>query len=465
MTNSTNQRRPPAYPDTISGKMAQFAANLKYDDLPQDVRDKAKLVLLDGLGCGLAGSTTEDVLQIRSAMLAAGGGGGDTLLWGTSSRAPLPQAALANGAAMHSREMDDFEGCLHSGSVIIPTALGTGARVAASGRDLLTAITVGYDIARRALEGCGGNKPLKDKGWHSTSVCGGFGAAVTAGYLLGLDAEKMQWALGYAGSNAGGTWAFIPDGAMSKRVHPGLAALSGVTAAYLAASNVTGPTSIFETDWGGFFPTYVGEKAVPARSIENLGSDFKLRIVGFKPYAACRGNHGSIDAILQMRREDGIRPENVDRIVIRGTPTHVKQLGKQAVKTMLDAQFSLPYSVSVSLATWGAMLDQYTPEQLRRPEILALARRVNVVIDAQVTGSEQPFVDVYLTDGRMLTRRVLVPRGAHTNALTDEELRIKFRSNAKLALKDAQVDELEDKVQKVDTLENVADIAALLIPR
>ena len=166
-----------------------------------------------------------------------------------------------------------------------------------------------------------------------------------------------------------------------------------------------------------------------------------------------------------MRREDGIRPENVDRIVIRGTPTHVKQLGKQAVKTMLDAQFSLPYSVSVSLATGGAMLDQYTPEQLRRPEILALARRVNVVIDAQVTGSEQPFVDVYLTDGRMLTRRVLVPRGAHTNALTDEELRIKFRSNAKLALKDAQVDELEDKVQKVDTLENVADIAALLIPR
>ena len=465
MANTNSDRRPPTHPDTISGKLAQFAANLQYDDLPQDVRDKAKLVFLDGLGCGLAGSTTEDVLQIRTAMLAAGGGGGDTLLWGTAMRAPLPQAALANGAAMHSREMDDFEGCLHSGSIIIPTALGTAARVGADGRALLTAITAGYDIARRALEGCGGNKPLKDKGWHSTSVCGGFGAAVTAGYLLGLDAEKMQWALGYAGSSAGGTWAFIPDGAMSKRVHPGLAAQAGVTSAYLAASNVTGPTSIFETDWGGFFPTYVGEQAVPSIAIENLGSDYKLRIVGFKPYAACRGNHGSIDAILQMRREDGIRPENVDHIVIRGTPTHVKQLGKQAVKTMLDAQFSLPYSVAVTLATGGAMLDQYTPAQLRRPEILALARRVEVVIDAQVSGSEQPFVDVYLTDGRMLTRRVLVPRGDHTNALTEEELRTKFRSNAKLALAGAQVDELEEKVQNIEMIKNVADIAALLIPR
>ena len=451
--------------DTISGRMARFVADLRYDDLPNDVRDLAQLVLLDALGCGLAGSTTEELLLIRQAMRAAAGGVGDTLLWGTSESAPLPLAALANGAAIHAREMDDFEGCLHSGSVIMPAAFGTAARARVSGRELLTAIVVGYDIARRALEGCGGNRPLKENGWHSTSVCGGFGAAAAAARVLGLDAEQIQWALGYAGSNAGGTWAFIPDGAMSKRVHPGLAAQSGVVAAYLAASRVTGPTSIFEADWGGFFPTYAGDKAQPAQATDDLGSDFRIRIVGFKPYAACRGNHGSIDAILELRREQNIRPEIVARITVRGSRTHVKQLGKQNVQTMLDAQFSLPYSIAVSLATGGAMLDQYTPEALRRPDILALAHRVEVVHDEQVTGNEQPFVDVYLTDGRVLTRRVLIPRGDRRNPLTEEELRAKFRSNARLVLNEAQVAQLEDAVANVSETENVSALAALLMPR
>src|SRR3989304_6343078 len=158
MTYAKENRPRPSKPGTISGQLAQFAADLRYDDLPPDVRDRARLVLLDALGCGLAGSTTEELQLIRQAMQAAAGGVGDTLLWGTPERAPLPLAALANGAAIHAREMDDFEGCLHSGSVIMPAALGTAARVGASGSELLTAIVVGYDIARRALEGSGGNR-------------------------------------------------------------------------------------------------------------------------------------------------------------------------------------------------------------------------------------------------------------------------------------------------------------------
>src|SRR4029079_15865366 len=142
------------------------------------------------------------------------------------------------------------------------------------GRELLTAIVIGYDIAKRAMDGGGGYLAFKAVGWHSTSVCGGFGAAAAAGRLLGLDAKRIQWALGYAGSNAGGTWAFIPEGAMSKRVHPGFAAQTGVVSAYLAASRVTGPTSIFEADWGGFLPTYVGDKAEPQRATQGLGTDF-----------------------------------------------------------------------------------------------------------------------------------------------------------------------------------------------
>ena len=118
---------------TLSGQMAEFAAGARYDDLPDDVRHLAHLVLLDTLGCALAGSATEEVAQIRAAMIAASGGEGDTALWGTAQSAPLPFAALANGAAVHAREIDDFGGCAHSGSVVIPAALGTAARAGASG--------------------------------------------------------------------------------------------------------------------------------------------------------------------------------------------------------------------------------------------------------------------------------------------------------------------------------------------
>ena len=461
--NSKLQARPER-PDTVSGKMAAFAADLRYEDLPDDVRERAKLVLLDALGCALAGSATEDLRLIRQAMLGAAGPGGDSLLWGTAERAPLPMAALANGAAIHAREMDDFEGCLHSGSVVMPAAFGTAVRAGCSGRELLTAIVLGYDIARRALEGCGGNLPLKDHGWHSTGICGGFGAAIATSRVLGLDARRMQWALGFAGSNAGGTWAFIPDGAMSKRVHPGFAAQSGVVSAYLAASCVTGPTSIFEAEWGGFFPTYAGESADVEKATENLGSDFRIRIVGFKPHAACRGSHGGIDAILELRREHDLRPENVARIVVRGSATHVKQLGKQEVQTVLDAQFSLPYGIAVALTTGGAMLDQYSPQALRRPEISDLARRIEVVQDEQVSGMQQPFVDVYLTDGRMLTKRVLIPRGDRRNPVLEDELRSKFRSNAGVALGKSEVELLEETIARVDTLENVSLMGPMLVP-
>jgi 2-methylcitrate dehydratase PrpD len=243
---------------TISGRLANYANKLTYDDLPDDVRKRAHLVLLDTLGCAMAGSGTEEIAQIRRAMLQANGGGGDASYWGTHDKAPLPLAALANGAAVHAREIDDFGGCAHSGAVVIPAALGVAARTGASGKDLLTAIVVGYDIARRVMDGGGGYQAFKKLGWHSTSACGGFGAAAAAAKLLGLDAQHIQWALGYAGSNAGGTWAYIPDGAMSKRIHPGFAAHTGVVAAYLAANDVTGPTQIFEAPWGGYYPTYVG---------------------------------------------------------------------------------------------------------------------------------------------------------------------------------------------------------------
>ena len=450
---------------TISGRLAAFAVNLQYAAVPADVKAIARMALTDTLGCALAGAVTDELKHVRGAMLGASGGGGDSLLWGTTERVPLPLAALANGAAAHAREIDDFGGCAHSGAVVIPAALGAAARVGASGRELLTSIIIGYEIARRAMEGAGGYLPLKKRGWHSTSACGVFGAAAAVGRLLRLDEQRMQWALGYAGSNTGGTWAFIPDGAMSKRVHPGFAAQNGVIAAYLGAHGASGPTEIFETEWGGFFSTYGGSAATPERALENLGTDYRMRMVGIKPYAACRGVHSGIDATLALRNEHGIAAADVARITVRGNALHLKQLGKQNIATMLDAQFSLPYGIAVALTTGGAMIDQYTPAALQRPAILELARRIEVVIDAAVEEGAQPFVDAHLRDGRVITKRVAVASGDRSNPLSPEALKTKFRTAAGETLDAAQLDELEQALARTETMADAGELAALLVPR
>jgi len=449
---------------TISAQIADFVAGLRYEQLPADVQKLAQLVLLDTVGCVLAGSTTEEISLIRNTVRALGGDG-NASLWGTAEKAALPLAALVNGAAAHVREIDDFGGCAHSGAVVIPAALGTAIQVRASGAELLTAIVIGYDVARRAMDGGGGYLTFKARGWHSTSTCGGFGAAAAAGRLLKLGPQRLQWALGLAGSNAGGTWAFIPEGAMSKRVHPGFAAQSGVMSAYLAANGISGPESIFETPWGGFFPTYVGDQAQPAKAVDGLAEDFRIRLVGIKPYAACRGAHSSIEAALALRNEDGVSPENIQRITVRGSTTHHKQLRKQEVRTILDAQFSLPYAISVALSTGGAMLDQYTAEALLRPEILALARRIDVVVDSAVADGAEPFLDAELTDGRVLTKHVATARGDYKNPLSEEEVRSKFRTTAGMAIASDQVDKLEQSILHVADSSNLDELAKLLVPQ
>jgi 2-methylcitrate dehydratase PrpD len=281
---------------------------------------------------------------------------------------------------------------------------------------------------------------------------------------MGLSAEALQWALGYAGSNAGGTWAFIPDGAMSKRVHPGLAAQSGLIAAYLAAQGVTAPRAIFETEWGGYYSTYVPGKATPEEAVAGLGSDFRIRLVGFKPYAACRGIHSSVDAILAMRREDGVQPESVRKVVVRGSRIHCVQLAKQDVKTTLDAQMSLPYSIAVALLTGGAMLDQYGTEAIGRPAVLDFARKVEVVHEPEVADGAEPFLDVHRMDGSVLTRRVLVARGDAENPLAEEEIRQKFRITAGTALSAREVQALEAAIDDVPDLDDVSGIVDRLVP-
>src|ERR1019366_512959 len=182
-------------------------------------------------------------------------------------------AARINGTSSHALELDDFGGCGHSGACVVPAVCALADAVGADGKTVLLAVAAGYDLAARVLDGAGGYRPHKDRGWHSTGTCGVFGAAAGAASVLKLDALHYAWALGIAGSLAGGTWAFLADGATTKRFHLGKSAESGVTAACLAEAGMTGPRQLLESPYGGFFSLFSGPEANPDATVAGLGSN------------------------------------------------------------------------------------------------------------------------------------------------------------------------------------------------
>lgn len=454
----------------LARQLAIYMAALRFDDLPEAVRIHSRCLTMDAVGCGLVGSTTEELQRIRRSVKAMSGGSGEASLWGTDERAALPLSVLANSVAVHTREIDDFSLAYHAGSVVVPAAVGVAAAVGATGKELLTAVAAGYEASFRiaqggAAEGIPGFLPFKKKGWHSTSLFGPFGAAVAAAKLLKLDADGMTSAIGIAGSTAAGTWAFIDEGNTVKRVHPGLAAKSGVVAAFLAREGITGPGGLLEADWGGFYRTYLqGEPYYPDHVIGRLGSDWQILHAGFKPYASCRRIHSPLDALFVVMQKHGLKPEQVKSITVNGNEIHERQLSRFPVNTVLEAQFSLPYTLAAALVTGSAGLDQYTLAAIKRAEIAPLAERVTVRRDPSIAETGEPRLEFALNDGRILIETVHVPKGHPKNPLTLEELTTKFRTNAGLVLPGEKVAGLTDAMIHLEELPDVRPLVASLDP-
>ena len=202
------------------------------------------------------------------------------------------------------------------------------------GSAALAAMIAGYDVALRVLDAMGGYRAHNNGGgWHSTGTCGSFGAAAAAARMLGLDAERTTWALGIAGSFTGGIWAYLADGAMSKRYHPGRAAEIGVTAAYMARAGFTGPTRVLDAPWGGFLATYGNGNERPGELTRDLADPYRIMRSGIKPYAACRGLHSALDVVLGMRYEHGFGAADVSVVEIGCSRANMQSLADTDPRT------------------------------------------------------------------------------------------------------------------------------------
>jgi 2-methylcitrate dehydratase PrpD len=324
----------------------------------------------------------------------------------------------------------------------VPAALAVADRVQSGLGDVLWAVVAGYEAMVRVARGQNYFNHRR-RGWHGTATCGPFGAATVVSRLLRLDAMHLAWALGLAGSRTGGTWAFAVDGAMSKRLHPGLAARDGVVAGYMAQGGMTGPLHVLEADDGGFYRT-TSEGWDLAEVTRGWGEEWAITATEFKWYAACKSAHAPVEAAKAIHRKVGkgipLAPQ-VRSIRVKVNSTGYAMAGRgYRQDNLTSAQLSIPYGVAVGLSGGEGDASDYTPEQVARPDLFELARKVEVLPSEEMdrlraTQHKVPGeVSVEWADGTITREYVEDPKGSRHQPLTDDELIQKFRRLAEPAI-------------------------------
>jgi 2-methylcitrate dehydratase PrpD len=412
-------------------EIARWIAHLRYVDLPARTCDTVRIALLDTLGCGVYGHSTPWARMVLQWARAGAPARGEATVWGEAAPSlRAADAALVNGVAAHGFELDDYHNAkLHAGAVVIPAALAMAEKLDAGGERLVTAIAAGYEVMIRSSLAMNPSA-TRLRGWHITGICGPFGAAAACAVLLGLNEEQTAWALGLAGTQGSGLWAFNADGTMSKRFHAGRAAYSGVLAAELAALGFTGPTQIYEFHDGGVLKAY-SDASDPAPLTAALGKEFRLDGNRIKPYSCCGSTHSYVDAAFELRRRLGT-PWNAKRRVRVGLAKVVDvQCGFDYVPTSaLNAQMSLRYVVAAALLEGQALPPQFSEAKLSDPAIVALAERLELEHDPALDKlyPQQFAAWIAVEDaGKWVRVDVLDPLGSDANPVGERGVIEKFR--------------------------------------
>lgn len=447
--------------------LADFAATTTYDDLPERVIEDAKQAILDWFGSMLAGAL-EQPARIASAVAHLLGASDDAALFPVD-RSSAAGAAFANGVASHILEFDDVHkgSTLHGAAPILPAAFAVAERERADGHALLRAAVLGYEAGLRVGEAV---NPSHYTFWHPTGTAATFGAAVAAGTLLNLDGARMRDALGSAGTQAAGLWEFNADGAMSKHLHPGKAAMNGVLAADLAARGFTAATRILEGERGFFRATSTGADA--SRVTAELGSQWKMSENCYKLHSCCGHTHTAIDTAQDLRARQGWGGDDAVA-AIAGIEIALYGPGYDVVRrltprTPYQAKFSVAYCVAAALIDGTVGLEQFDgarfgPDGVHHPAIAALLSRTSVHADPALTAQYPERwparVTLLLTDGTTIQGAADYPRGNPENPVPLATLEAKFRDLVAPRYDAALADLV---VRSVREIERCPDIAAMM---
>jgi 2-methylcitrate dehydratase PrpD len=450
-------------------RIAEFASQLSYDQIPTPVRERLKLLILDSLGCAIYGAGLEWCRILRET-LEQSDRTREASIWGTDRKLSSAHAALVNGTQVQGFEIDDVhrEGILHVGAVTLPALVAiaeTGAQL--SGKDFITAALAGYEIGPR-VGLCMGPQHI-GQGWHSGATVGVFAAAAAAARALALDAEKTVHALGIAGTQSSGLMA-AQYGAMVKRMHAGRAAQSGLYAALLAGNGFTGITDVFEAPYGGFCTTFSRsqDRFDLAALSAGLGERYETMRVSLKFYACVGSNHTTLDALADIRKRRPFTAADIDRIVVHASQVTVDHAGwPYRPEGLTAAQLNLPFCAATLILTGDAFVDQFTPDCVNDRSRIELSRKVQVIHDPAITvlgaaHRHQVHVEVFFCDGTVEREMRDAPRGSEQNFASEAQIIEKFRKLTRAAMTEQQQNALIGTVLRLEQLPDSRAMIALL---
>jgi 2-methylcitrate dehydratase PrpD len=454
----------------LARQVAAWVREVQYEDLPSDVIESTKLRILDVIGLALAGAETAFG---RSTIAAAKtlSPAGPSRIFGTGDALAAPTAAFANASLSQALEYDDThnESIVHMSSPAVAASLALAGLRTVTGRDLILSIAVANEISCRV--GSVSSGQFHRRGFHPTGLFAPFGIAAGIGRILGLDAQRLAWAEGTAGSCAAGLLECWVDGTQTKFLHSGFAAQSGLTAALLADAGVSGPPNVFEGRFG-LFASHLQDAAVQknfGRINDGLGSYWESRNSSFKPFPTAHVLHPYVSAILRLRAQ-GVRAADIVRIECPVAEFNVSIVcepvaEKCAPATQAHCRVCLQYTMAEALYAGSLGKNAYSDAMRLNADVLELARKVEYSVDPAFPGPGRfkGAVRVTLKDGRVLEEIEEYNRGSAENPMSEAELRAKFDDNAGGFLSAAQRDRLAQEIARAESLRDVTTLVELTI--
>lgn len=438
-----------------SEKIASVILDIK--DIPNDVKQRAKELMLDSIGTALAASKQKSVLRAFDAFKDMScDSSKKEKLWIKDEELESSMAAMLNAFASHALDYDDThtEAILHASAILTPLCLTWGFSVCNDGNKILKAFILGWEVGAKI--GIASKGTFHKRGFHTTSLCGTYAATVASAILLDLNKEELINALGIAASFACGINEFLSNGSNSKLLHIANALRNGIFIAKLAKAKLSGPLTVFEGR-DNFFRVFGIEEDCDKESlVKDLCKDYAVMQVSIKPYPCCHFAHGLIDCALELRNE-GFKDEDIKSIKCFVDEVPISFIcdpldKKYNPNTAYEAKFSMPFLFA--LAFKDGFISLQSLENLDRKDIKEFAKKISYE-KRKSSGFPKYFpghLEAILKDGKIIKKDVFINKGNFDNPLSFEELKEKFLSNAKISISEAKALEL---IKQIENLENL----------
>jgi 2-methylcitrate dehydratase PrpD len=454
-----------AAPKSETEILGRFAAELRFETLPQDVVTQACHIILDTVGCAI-GAWQDDPAKggLATDLVKSFGATGTATIWGSrGAKTDAAFAAMANGILANAADFDDTHkrALLHTGSVVVPVVLALAQERNLTGKAAIAALVAGYEVAVRVGMAV---MPTHYRFWHSTATNGTFGAAASAASAMELSAEQARMALGFAGTQAAGLNTFFTSGDFTKSLHPGKAAFNGILSARLAQIGATSPPTMLEHE-KGYLAAYSPEPKADAL-VAGLGSTWEILQNGFKYFPSILASHAPIQATLSLVEEHDIRGTDIASITNETYSTVKSHFSSKAVTTSMGARVSVPYCIAVAALDRKVGQAQFAEGRVAGADVQALLKNTDVIADAELTklypDKFPARVTITLRNGCSFTTLRNFPKGDPQEPLTRAEIESKFRANVEGRLSPAEAGRVIDIIGGLAEHKDLSPLLALI---